>query len=61
MYIFTRLSNDVKTYDEASGNMTASTFNGGMAAIIGFGGAAVGAILGALVTVFVKKKKKADA
>ena len=61
MYIFTKLNNDIKTYDEASGNMTASTFNGGMAAIFGFDGAAVGAILGALVTVFVKKKKKADA
>ena len=51
----------MKTYDEGSGNMTGSSFSGGMAAIFGFGGAAVGAILGALVTVFVKKKKKADA
>ena len=61
MYIFSKLSNDIKTYDEASGNMTASALGDGMWAIFGFGGAAVGAILGALVTVFVKKKKKADA
>ena len=60
MYIFTKLSNDVKTYDEASGNMTASAFSGGTAALFGFGGAAIGAILGVVVTGFVKKKKKAD-
>ena len=59
-YVFYKLSSDVKTYDEASGNMTASAFSGGTAALFGFGGAAVGAILGALVTVLVKKKKKAD-
>ena len=59
-YVFYKLSSDVKTYDEASGNMTASAFNSGTAALFGFGGAAVGAILGALVTVLVKKKKKAD-
>ena len=37
-----------------------SSFNGGTAALFGLGGAAVGAILGAVVTVFVKKKKRAD-
>ncbi|MBQ7499415.1 MAG: hypothetical protein IJT91_00810 [Clostridia bacterium] len=56
-YVFFKLSNTPKTYDESAGNMTASAFNGGMAAIFGFGGAAVGAILGVVVTVFVKKKK----
>ena len=59
-YIFYKISNDVKTYDEASGNMTASSFSAGKAAIFGLGGAAVGAILGVVVTVLVKKKKKAD-
>lgn len=61
MYVFFKLSNDVKTYDEASGNMTASSFNGGMAALFGFGGAALGAVLGVVVTGLVKKKKKAEA
>jgi hypothetical protein len=37
--------------------MTASAFNGGTAALFGFGGAAVGAILGVVVTTLVKKKK----
>ena len=60
VYVYFNESNDVKTYDEAAGNMTASSFNGGMAALFGFGGAAVGAILGVVVTVLVKKKKKAE-
>ena len=59
-YVFFKLSKDVKTYDESAGNMTASSFNGGTAALFGFGGAAVGAILGAVVTSLVKKKKKAE-
>ena len=60
-FIFYKLSNDVKTYDEASGNMTASSFNGGTAALFGFGGLAIGAVLGAVMTSLVKKKKKAEA
>ncbi len=56
-YVFYKLSSDVKTYDEAAGNMTASAVSGGMAAIFGFGGAAAGAILGVVVTVLVKRKK----
>ena len=59
-YVFFKLSKDVKTYDESAGNMTASAFNGGTAALFGFGGAAVGAILGVVVTTLVKKKKKAE-
>ena len=59
-FVFFKLSGISKPYDEASGNMTASSFNGGTAALFGFGGAAVGAILGALVTVLVKKKKEAE-
>ena len=57
VYVFYTLSNDVKTYDESAGNMTATALSGGMIAIIGFGGLALGAVLGAVVTVLVKKKK----
>ena len=60
MYIFTKLSNDVKTYDESSGNMTASTLGNGTWAIFGFGGLALGAVLGAVITVLVKKGKKKE-
>ena len=56
-YIFMKLSNDVKTYDEASGNMTATAMNTGTVAVFGFGGLAIGAVLGAVVTALVKKKK----
>ena len=59
-YVFYKLSSDVKTYDEASGNMTASAFSGGTAALFGFGGAAAGAILGVVVTIAVKRKKKVE-
>ena len=58
-YIFYKLSKDVKTYDESAGNMTASAMSGGMAAIFGFGGLALGAVLGAVVTVLVRKKRTA--
>ena len=60
-YIFMKLSNDVKTYDEAAGNMTATTMSTGKVAIFGIGGLAIGAVLGAVVTSLVKKKKKAQA
>ena len=56
-YVFFKLSNDVKTYDEAAGNMTATTMSTGKVAIFGIGGLAIGAVLGAVVTALVKKKK----
>ena len=59
-YIFYKFSNDVKTYDEAAGNMTATAMSRGKLAIFGVGGLALGAALGAVVTSLVKKKKKAD-
>ena len=58
-YIFYKRSSDVKTYDESAGNMTASAMSSGMAAIFGFGGLALGAALGAVVTVLVRKKRTA--
>ena len=57
-YIFSKLSNDIKTYDESAGNMTASSFNSGMIAIFGFGGLILGGALGAVITILVKRKKK---
>ena len=57
-YIFCKLSNDTKTYDEAAGNMTATAMSGGMIAIIGLGGLALGAALGAIVAAMVSKNKK---
>ena len=57
-YIFSKLSNDTKTYDEAAGNMTATAMSGGMIAIIGLGGLALGAALGAIVAAMVSKNKK---
>ncbi|MBQ7499416.1 MAG: hypothetical protein IJT91_00815 [Clostridia bacterium] len=61
IYIFYKLSSDVKTYDEAAGNMTATTLSTGKAALFGVGGVALGAVLGAVVTILVKKKKKVEA
>ena len=58
MYIFTKLSNDVKTYDEASGNMTASAVSANKSALFGIGGLAIGAVLGAVCTVLVNKNKR---
>ena len=58
MYIFSKLSNDVKTYDESAGNMTATAMSGGMIALIGFGGLILGGALGAVITVLINKKKK---
>ena len=57
-YIFLKLSNEIKTYDESAGNMTASSINGGMIALIGFGGLALGAVLGVVFTILIKKNKK---
>ncbi len=58
MYIFSKLSNDVKTYDESAGNMTASSIGGGMIALIGFGGLVLGGALGAVIAVLIVKNKK---
>ena len=58
MYIFSKLSNDVKTYDESAGNMTASAVGGGMWAIFGFGGLVIGGALGAVIAVMINKNKK---
>lgn len=56
-YVFYQHSNISKTYDETAGNMTATAMSSGMFAIWGFGGLVLGAVLGVLVTSFVKKKK----
>ena len=59
-YVFYKLSDISKTYDESAGNMTASAVGGGMIAIWGFGGLALGAVLGVLGTILVKRKKKTE-
>ena len=58
MYIFSKLSNDVKTYDESAGNMTATAMSGGTVAVIGFGALILGGALGAIITVLINKNKK---
>ena len=58
MYIFIKESFDSKTYDESAGNMTASSFNGGILAIAGFGGLILGGALGAVIAVLIYKNKK---
>ena len=57
-YIFSKFSNDVKSYDESAGNMTATAMNGGTVAIIGFGSLILGGALGAIITVLINKNKK---
>ena len=57
-YIFNRVSNNVKTYDETAGNMTATAMSGGMVAAIGLGGLVLGGALGAVITALIKRKKK---
>ena len=57
-YVFFKLSDTSKTYDESAGNMTASSVGGGMIAVIGFGGLILGGALGAVITVLIKKRKK---
>ena len=49
------------TEADAASTQAASTFSGGALALVGTGGAAVGASLGALAVVMVGKKKKNDA
>ena len=60
VYIFSKLSTDIKTYDESAGNMRASSLSTGQAAIFGFGGLALGAVLGTAGTVLVRKRKKKE-
>ena len=60
-YVFYKLSDISKTYDESAGNMTATAMNGGMIAIWSFGGLALGAVLGIAGTILVKKRKKTEA
>ena len=57
-YVFFKLSDISKTYDESAGNMTASSVNNGMIALWGFGGLALGAVLGVVFTILIKKNKK---
>ena len=57
-YIFLKLSNDIKTYDESAGNMTATAMSGGMIALIGIGGLILGGVLGAVITVLISKNKR---
>ena len=57
-YIFAKVSDDVKTYDESAGNMTASSINNSVVALWGFGGLALGALLGITCALFIKKRKK---
>ena len=57
-YMFFKLSDLSKTYDESAGNMTASSIGNGKAALFGFGGIAIGAVLGALGAVLIGKNKK---
>ena len=57
-YMFFKLSDISKTYDESAGNMTASTIGGGMIAAIGFGALILGGALGAIITVLINKNKK---
>ena len=57
-YMFFKLSDIAKTYDESAGNMTASSMGSGLFAVFGFGGLALGAALGAAVAVLIYKNKK---
>ena len=60
VYGFYVFSDAVKTYDASTGNMTASTFNYGLGAIIGAGGLVIGGVLGAVIAGTARKKKKAS-
>ena len=59
LYMFYGISDTPKTYDESAGNMTASAFSSGTSAIFGFGGLTIGAVLGAMLAVMLKKKEEA--
>ena len=57
-YLFFKLSDLPKTYDESAGNMTATAMSDGMSAAIGFGCLVLGGVFGAVITVIVKRKKE---
>jgi len=57
-YLFFKLSDLPKTYDEAAGNMTATAMSGDMIAVVGFGGLVLGGAIGSVITALVKRKKK---
>lgn len=61
LYMFYSISDTPKTYDESSGNMTATDLNSGTAALFGFGGMAIGAVLGAVLSFMLRKKKESEA
>ncbi len=61
LYMFYGISDTPKTYDESSGNMTATDLNSGTAALFGFGGMAIGAVLGAILSNMLRKKKESEA
>lgn len=59
VYAFCKRSgDDVKTYDESAGNMTASSIGSGKLAVIGLGSLAVGIAIGAVAAVSVSRSKK---
>ena len=58
IYVFCKCAGERKTYDESAGNMTASAIGSGNSALFGFGGLAIGVILGAVCTALVSKNKK---
>jgi phosphotransferase system glucose/maltose/N-acetylglucosamine-specific IIC component len=59
--MFYGVSDTPKTYDESSGNMTATDLNSGTAALFGFGGMGIGAVLGAVLATMLRKKKESEA
>jgi hypothetical protein len=61
LYMFYGISDTPKVYDESAGNMTATDLSSGTAALFGFGGLAIGAVLGAVVTTMLRKKKESEA
>ena len=59
VYAFCKRSgDDVKTYDESAGNMTASSIGSGKLAVIGLGSLAAGIAIGAVAAVSVSRSKK---
>ena len=58
LYIFSKLSTDVKTYDGSAGNMRASSLSNGQLALFGFGGLVLGILSGIGGTALVKKRKE---
>jgi hypothetical protein len=59
-YLFYGVSDTQKTYDESAGNMTATYLSRGTAAIFGFGGLAIGALIGAALAAIFRKKKETE-